>query len=113
MYDDVEAYFEPLSIEDKADYVSARGRCFRKEDIGKFVIVQNSRRNKKVMPTMYLVDRNKTQRMWWSPSSIYAMVFEKQSAAEYQAKKYRYNKARVMKISSSMADKEWFDRMYD
>lgn len=112
IYDDAEAYFEPFTIQDRADYVAAKGRCFKKEDIGKYVVVQNSRRNKKVMPTMYLVDRKITKRMWWSPDSYYAMVFEKKSAAEYQAKRYKFNNARVKEIKPYMADIEWFNKMY-
>lgn len=40
---------------------------------------------------MYLVNRNITKRMWWSPSAFLAMVFESKSAAENQARKYKYN----------------------
>lgn len=105
--------YEPLSTQDKADYIRARGRCFRKKDIGKYVVVQDSRMNKKVMPIMYLVNRQLTKRMWWSPASIYAMVFDKKSAAEYQADKYKYNKARVMQIKPHMADLENFIEKYD
>lgn len=112
IYDGAEDFFEPLTIQDRADYVAAKGRCFKKEDIGKYVIVQNSRRNKKVMPTMYLVDRKITKRMWWSPASYYAMIFEKKSAAEYQAKRYKFNDARVKEIKPYMADIEWFSEMY-
>ena len=46
--------------------------------------------------------------MWWSPASIYAMIFEKKSAAEYQAKKYKYNKVRIKQITQEMADVEHF-----
>jgi len=113
IYDDAEVYFEPITIQDRADYVTAKSRCFEKKDIGKYVVVQNSRKNKKVMPFMYLVDRQITKRMWWSPDSYYAMIFEKESAAEYQAKKYKYNNVRVVKIQPYMADKEWFNKMYD
>lgn len=105
--------FEPYSQEEKRFYVQARGRCFSKEDVGKYVVVQNSRRNKRVMPTMYLVDRAKTKHMWWSPASSFAMVFDKQSAAEYQAKRYRYNKARVKQITLAMANREYFEREYE
>ena len=113
IYDGCEVYDESYSSADRADYVSAKGRCFNKSDIGKYVVVQNSRMNKKVMPTMYLVDRSKTKRMWWSPDSYYAMVFDNKSAAEYQAKRYKFNKPRVQQITSYMANKEWFDEMYD
>lgn len=105
--------YEPYSALEKQFYLKARSHCFSKEDIGKYVIVQNSRRNRNVMPTMYLVDRAKTKRMWWSPASIYAMVFESKSAAEYQAKRYKYNKARVKQITPQMADMEYYENNYD
>lgn len=105
--------FLPYSQEEKYFYVQARERCFSKKDIGKYVVIQNSRRNRKVMPTMYLVDRAKTKRMWWSPASSFAMVFEKRSAAEFQAKRYRYNRARVKQITAAMADREYFEQEYE
>ena len=105
--------FEPYSQEEKYLYVKARGCCFSKDDVGKYVVIQNSRRNKMVMPTMYLVDRTKTKRMWWSPASSFAMVFEKRTAAEYQAKRYRFNKARVKQITPAMADREYFEQEYE
>lgn len=49
--------YEPYSALEKQFYLKARSHCFSKADIGKYVIVQNSRRNRNVMPTMYLVDR--------------------------------------------------------
>ena len=88
--------FEEQPYEDweKELYLNAKGHCFSHSDIGKFVVIQDSRRKKNIMPTMFLVDRHKTKRMWWSPSSFLAMVFDKESAAKYQAKKYKYNNAR-------------------
>lgn len=94
--------FEPYSQEEKYFYIKARGRCFLRKDIGKYVIIQNSRRNRGVMPTMYLVDRTKTKHMWWSPASRFAMIFNKKSAAEYQVKRYKYNKPRIIQITSTM-----------
>ena len=113
IYDGCEIYSEPYTNEDKAEYVQAKGRCFSKSEIGKYIVVQNSRRNKKVMPTMYLVDRNITKRMWWSPSAFLAMVFEKKSAAEIQAKKYKYNNVRVKQITPAMADRKYFEDTYN
>lgn len=113
IYDGYEIYSEPYTKEYKADYVHAKGHCFSKSEIGKYVVVQNSRRNKEVMPTMYLVNRNITKRMWWSPSAFLAMVFENKSAAEIQAKKYKYNNVRVKQITSAMADREYFEQTYD
>lgn len=112
-YDGAEGYFEPYTIDERADYILAKGCRFRKEDVGKYVVIQNSRRNRKVMPTMYLVNRNITKSWWWSPDSQYAMVFDKKSSAEYQAKRYKYNKARAIEIRPWMADEKWFDEMYN
>lgn len=113
IYDGCEVYFEPCSDSDKADYIRAKYHCFKKSDIGKYIVVQNSRRNKRIMPFMYLVDRRITKRMWWSPSAFYAMVFEKKSAAEYQAKRYKFNHARVVQINNVMADIDYFNQVYE
>lgn len=99
---------DTYSLEEKQSYVIARSHCFSKEDIGKYVVVQNTRRNKNIVSELYFVDRTKTKQMWWSPASIYAMIFEKKSAAEYQAKKYKYNKVRIKQITQEMADVEHF-----
>lgn len=103
---------DTYSLEEKQSYVIARSHCFSKEDIGKYVVVQNTRRNKNIVSKLYLVDRTKTKRMWWSPASIYAMIFEKKSSAEYQAKKYKYNKVRIKQITQEMADIEYFINNY-
>lgn len=95
---------EPLTKEERADYVDAKSRYFKKSDIGKYVVVQTPRKNKGIVRRLYLVDRKVTKAFWWSPSAFHAMVFEKESAATIQAKKYKYNKARVMQITKSMAD---------
>lgn len=104
IYDDSCEIFEPYTNSEKRDYIRAKNCCFRKQDIGKFVVVQNPRRNKSVMKLLYLVDRKKTKRFWWSHEASYAMVFDKKSAAEVQANRYRFNKARVVEIKSHMAD---------
>lgn len=103
-------FSEPYDDWEKKLYLDAKARCFSESDIGKFVIIQDSRRKKNIMPTMFLVDRHKTKRMWWSPSSFLAMVFNKESAAKYQAKKYKYNNARVKKITRAMCGSiEYFE----
>jgi hypothetical protein len=112
VYDGAEYYAESYTIEDRKDYIDAKGRCFKKEDIGKYVIVQNSRHNKKVMPIMYLVDRRITKRWWWSPDSHYAMIFDDKSSAERMLSKYKYNKVRYIKIQSWRAEQEWFNKCY-
>ena len=104
---------EPYEDWEKKLYLDAKVRCFSESDIGKFVVIQNSRRKKNIIPTMFLVDRHKTKRMWWSPSSFLAMIFEKESAAKYQAKRYKYNNARVKKITPAMCNVEYFIDNYD
>lgn len=122
-YDDTEAehladiadydFFEPYDDWEKAMYLDAKAATFSKRDVGKWVVIQNSRRNRSVMPTMYLADRRITKRFWWSPDAGYAMIFDKQSAAEYQAKRYKYNKARVKQITPGMANREYFESEYE
>lgn len=112
IYDDNFNNLDTYSLEEKQSYVIAKSHCFSKEDIGKYVVVQNTRRNKNIVSKLYLVDRTKTKQMWWSPASIYAMIFEKKSAAEYQAKKYKYNKVRIKQITQEMADIEYFINNY-
>nr|DAH40217.1 MAG TPA: hypothetical protein [Caudoviricetes sp.] len=48
------------------------------------------------------MDRNKTKDFWWSPNTTFAMKFIKKSSAEFQAKKYKYNNAKVVKITKKM-----------
>ncbi len=110
---DGEEITEPLSQEDKRDYVLAKSHCFKKSDIGKYVIVQKPRKKKRVINNLYLVNRKLTKKMWWSPSSFLAMVFESPLEAVTQAKKYKYNSVRVKKITPEMADIDFFESEYD
>lgn len=103
---------KPSTTSEKHHYVMAKTQCFNKSDVGKYVITQRSRRNRKVMPFMYLVDRTRIKSMWWSPDAALAMVFEKQSAAEYQAKKYHYNNVKVKQITPAMANRKYFEQEY-
>lgn len=119
IYDDYNNYsiyeddFTPYSDQEKKLYLKAKSQCFKKSDIGKYVVIQDSRRNKKVMPFIILVDRSKTKAFWWSPSAFFAMVFEKQSAAEYQAKRYKYNNVRVKQITPAMANRDYYLQEYE
>lgn len=113
IYDGFECNFEPYSKSDRRDYVNAKSRTFKKSDIGKWVVIQKPRRKKGVVSILYLVNRSLTKRFWWSPDSSYAMVFDKESAARIQSTKYRFNKASVRQITSSMANKEWFSLCYE
>ena len=116
IYDDYSSWeddFIPYSTPEKRAYCKAKSQCFSKSDIGKFVVVQTPRKNTKVVTTLYLVDRTKTKRYWWSHASRWAMVFEKKSAAEFQAKKYKYNNAKVKEITSAMCNVEYFEEEYE
>lgn len=105
--------FAPYSDKEKRLYILAKNRFFKKDNVGKFVVVQNARKNKSVMNTLYLVDRKKTKDFWWSHDAFYAMVFNKKSAALIQAAKYKYNKARVVQITPIMADIKGFIEKYE
>lgn len=113
IYDDCEVGFDPYSKSDCRNYINAKSRAFKKSDVGKWVVTQKPRHKRGVVGILYLVDRNLTKRFWWSPDSSYAMIFDNESAARIQAAKYRFNKACVRQITSSMADKEWFSLCYE
>lgn len=93
--------FEPYSRLEKREYIREKAR-FNKADVGKYVIVQKTRKNKDVVEKLYLVDRSKTTRFWWSHDAFYAMKFESKDAAIQQAEKYRYNKVRVVQIVNNI-----------
>lgn len=112
IYDDG-CYFEPYSAEERSDYVWAKAHAFSPRDIGKFVVVQNARRNRKVVPYLFLANRNITHRMWWTPSAFLAMVFDKKETAECHAKKYKYNKVRIKEITENMAQRARFEEDYE
>lgn len=113
MYDDAPNEREPrYSAAEKKDYLSAKNCRFRHEDIGKYCIVQNPRRNKRLMQILFLVDRTRIKWCWWSPDSALAMIFTKKEAADAQAKKYKYNKARVICITEAMCARDYFALVY-
>lgn len=111
IYDGCEI-FEPYTDGEKRDYIRAKNCRFHKQDIGKYVVAQVPRKNKSVVKLLYLVDRSRTKRFWWSHDAEYAMVFDKKSAAEIQASRYRFNRARVLEIKPHMADREGFEEEY-
>lgn len=113
IYDDFSfGDFEPYSRAERADYVRAKNNRFTKSSIGKFVVAQTPRKNKGVVKLLYLVDRSLTKRFWWSHDALYAMVFDKKSAAEFQAKRYKFNNVRVMEVKPYMADMKGFEIEY-
>lgn len=100
-YDEGEMYFEPYSRLERREYIREKSR-FNKTDVGKYVIVQKTRKNRDVVEKLYLVDRRKTTKFWWSHDAFYAMKFESKDAAMKQAEKYKYNKARVVQIVNNI-----------
>lgn len=81
--------------------IRKKNHLFTKDDLGKFVITQTPRRYSDFR-NLYLVDRNKTKDFWWSPNATFAMKFIKKSCAEFQAKKYKYNNVKVIKITKEI-----------
>jgi len=84
--------------------IKAKSRRFKKEDLGKYVIVQDPCLDKDLIDWLFLVDRRKTKKMWWSHDAGFAIVFQKKSAAELQVRKYKYNNVKVVKVQKSMID---------
>lgn len=81
--------------------IKNRTQLFTKNDLGKFVITQIPRKSSN-FKILYLVDRNKTKDFWWSPNTTFAMKFIKKSCAEFQAKRYKYNNVKVIKITKEL-----------
>lgn len=104
--------FGSYSTQDKKLYCKAKSQCFKKSDIGKYVVCQTPRKNKKTVSILYLVDRTKCKDWWWSHDSYFAMVFEKESAAKIQASKYKYNNPRVKQIAPAMANLHYYVQEY-
>lgn len=89
--------FEPCLDSEKRIYLTQKSK-FETQAKGKFVIVQSPRRNRHLIKKLYLVDRNKTKRFWWSHDAHYAMLFSSLNAAKKVASKYVYNNVHVIKI---------------
>ena len=81
--------------------IKSRTQLFTKNDLGKFVITQIPRKSSN-FKILYLVDRSKTKDFWWSPNTTFAIKFIKKSCAEFQAKRYKYNNVKVIKITKEM-----------
>lgn len=84
--------------------IKAKSRRFKKDDIGKYVIVQDPCYDKDLINWLFLVDRKKTKQTWWTHDAGLAIVFQKKNAAQLQARKYKYNNVKVVKIKESMID---------
>lgn len=96
IYDDDDIYRGYTDYE-KSEYIRKKSKRFNKCDVGKYVVTKCPS-FKRVVNILYLVDRSKTKRFWWSPDAKYAMVFNSKEAAEERAAKYKYGKFKVIKI---------------
>lgn len=106
IYDDVWSGREPYTEKERAEYIRKRSNCFRRSDVGKYVIRASSRYNRGVMPFMYLVDRKLSSSMWWSPYSRLAVVFDKRNVAERVCSKLKHNRPSVVTITPDMAGRD-------
>lgn len=101
IYDDPAIYDDDIyrgyTDYEKSEYIRKKSKRFNKCDVGKYVVTKCSS-FKRVVNILYLVDRSKTKRFWWSPDAKYAMVFNSKEAAEERAAKYKYGKFKVIKI---------------
>lgn len=52
--------------------------------------------------TLFLVDRSRTKKHWWTTSLVDAMAFKKESAAEYSAKRLRYKNPCVVSYKEAI-----------
>lgn len=89
--------FEPYSDAEKRAYIRRQG-VFSQIHKGKFVVVRTPDTNKRIVTRLYLVDRSITKRFWWSPYSIFAMIFNNKEEAERTANRYKYGNVKVFEI---------------
>lgn len=95
-------------VYDRAEYVDKKFHAFSPKSIGKWCVVQKPKRKRNTISRLFLVDRNRTKRWWWSPDAFYAMVFDNESAARFQIRRYKYNKPKIMQITPAMTEYyEW------
>ena len=94
IYDGAEI-FEPYTKTEREEY-KRRKSIFPSSSKGKYVIIQKPRFS--TVKKLFLVDRKKSKRFWWSHDANYAMLFEKESAAKIQAAKLRFNNIKVIQI---------------
>lgn len=95
VYDDI---YRRYTDYEKSEYIRRKSKRFNKCYVGKYVVTKRPLFKKKIVNTLYLVDRSKTKLFWWSPDAKYAMVFNSKKAAEAQAAKYKYGEFKVIKI---------------
>lgn len=75
-----------------------------------FVIAADSRFNPG--ETVFMVDRNKSKKAFWSPSSVYALVYDNLQAAAKKCATLRFNNPRVIPLdrASSISLKQYVER---
>ena len=91
----------PCEINGYSSKIKNKNYLFTKNDLGKFVITQIPRKSSNFR-NLYLVDRSKTKDFWWSFNTTFTMKFIKKSCAEFQAKRYKYNNVKVIKITKEL-----------
>lgn len=64
--------------------------------IGLYVVTQESREDGGLL---LLADRKKTKAFWWTRDLNYAITFRRKSVADEAASKYKFNNAKVQKLS--------------
>lgn len=62
---------------------------------------------------LFLVDRRKTKKAWWTYDCDEAMRFEKKEAALTQARKLRYKSPEVISFETAKKLSKENDRRYD
>ena len=68
-------------------------------NLEKYVVVTDSRELEGTK--IFLVDRKKTRRRWWSTKLTNAMQFRKKSAALYQSSRYKHNNPQVITLTEA------------
>ena len=89
----------PRTREDLVGY----SRLFPKSCIGKYVIARDPDKNKDLVPVLYLVDRQKTEKWWWSCHAGYAYVVDSEERARELAKRYKGTNVRAMRVTEELA----------
>lgn len=91
------------SVLEREAYVQAKLNRFRHDQIGGFVVVRKPQMKQSTVETLYLADRAKTQRMWWTVDARLAIVFRNRDKAMDVAARLRYGQASVRRITTDMA----------
>ena len=74
-----------------------------------YFVITDSRYNED--QTLFLVDRNKTKRKWWTTGLTQAIEFKKKDAADKAARKLIHNNARVVNKRTAVTLSGFNDRI--